>query len=244
MVENIKPMSVGGQAIVEEGEIEEVDRLQSELERVSEEAHSITVETEEDYYEAVEYLERLDSVFGVIESIIERFREPAYEYYKSILNEKKKILEPGEESKRHIRDELERYALRKEEEARGGGSQSAEAVSGETEGYTIDDAKEALSEGNTALAERIIAELEGDDEDGVPETDNIHYRDKYTASLDEPEDEAIVKVAEAVVNGDAPADLLHLNTIRANELARTLKHKMNIPGLSVEHDKTVVLRRD
>lgn len=113
MVDIIEATVVGEEKIISEEEIEEVEETENKLEKVSEGATEITVETDEDYLRAVEKLREVKDLYDLVESLLEPMRASAYNHYKTILNHKKSVLSSGDEAIEALKSEIENYAEEK-----------------------------------------------------------------------------------------------------------------------------------
>lgn len=214
----LKTLRSGDEEIVSKDDIEQAESEKRAMSSVAERATGITVESESEYLEAAEILERLRAVKDAVESILEPLRAKAYEHYKDVRDYKKQVLASGEEAIEHVRSEMTRWK--------------------ETQEEAIEAEKQRLLQEGLDENEEIP-----DLDEAVPDVDGIHYQERWSAELDGDEDEALEKVAVAIANGDAPVDFIKLNKRRANKMARELQNQMNVPGLTAVRKVIQVDRR-
>lgn len=240
MAETLKPVVIGSEKVVDETSLENLDELSDKLNNVVVRAKSVEISDENSYNEAVELLDRIDETFSIIEEIIERFRKPAYDYYKQVLEQKKEILGPGEEAKEYIRKQLADYKVRQEEERRKNRQKELQRTTEQKVRKMREEFARSLEEGDEERAEEIMEKIasgdvdvelpEHNDDDTVPERNDIHYRESWQFQLENPRDSAIKKLCGAIASGDVPTDAVKINKSRLNKLARQLKGELNVPG--------------
>lgn len=237
----LQSFAIGGEQVVPEERVPEVSVAAKRLRAMSDKVHSLEVVDEDSYREAANYLESVDAITKVIESITEEFRKPAYDYYKKVLATKKSLVEPGEEAKKYLRAQMTSYVqeqerIRREEEER----LRIEAQK-EAEAKAEAELEAALEKGDEVAAELAIekasAPQEVETEDLTPQVEGVSYRSTWKASLT-----SIRDLCKAVANGEAPERLVQLNTSEANGMARALKDEMKVPGLKAVEHKTLVKR--
>jgi hypothetical protein len=246
---DLKPFSIDGQTVAGSSEITELDDTSKSLQKMSAKALALAVETPEDYERAGEMLHMVEGVTKVIEDITERFRKPAYEYYKGVMNTKKVLLKPGEDASKHLRGVMSKYVreqeqIRKAEEARllAEARQKAE----EEASAAFEAALEAGDELGAELAIEEASAAPSVDfsqlQEVTPEVQGISYRDNWKAAWDGNAEEALKKLCAAIAAGDAPAALVSLNVAEANRIAKALKGDMRIPGIKAVNEQVIVRR--
>ena len=186
---------------------------------------------------AIEYEQGLSSLIKEIDATFDPHIKKAFETHRGLVAEKKKHIEPVEESKRLIKgkrivyvDEQER--LRKEAEAK----LQAEARR-LAEEAALRDAIAAEAEGRLEEAEAILDEPVSVPVVTIAKTTPSAgvggaIREVWSARIVNKMD-----VIKAVLAGQASPELIDINMVVANGLARSLKLSMNVPGLIAESRK-------
>lgn len=233
---DLEKLAIGGKEVIDHSDIEEVDEVSKRLAVMTENVNNIVIEDWDDYEDAADTLKQIKAVTALLESIAEKFRKPAYDYYKKVLDQKKKLVKPGENAEKKIKRLMSDFMRQKEEEkrkaieaARRKAEEEAMKAAEELEEAGMDDAAEAILSG----AENVAVEVQDD----KPEVDNVTERSVWSAELVN-----LRELCAAVAKGEAPEDLVQLNSKEANALARSLKKNMNYPGIKAVEKKTIVVR--
>jgi hypothetical protein len=247
-------MSIGGKFVVTTEDTLEIGGVADKLAAIADEAKYVDVNDDATYRIAVDYLDQIDKIFSVVEEIVERFRKPAYEYYKGVLAEKRSMLEPGEEARLVLRLKISKYHKDREMKAEAERKKALEiakqsilekATSLYTDAIESGD-REASSKAKemlTNLVEEASAIVESEDIQAAPEIAGITFRDKWVANLKDPRDESLRLLCGAIAEHKAPLGLVRFDRVEANKLARALKDEMKIPGISVTSGETLVKKR-
>jgi len=217
-----EPIIIDTTKVVDDNELEHLDNLTTQLESISHAAYDIEVVDDDTYIHAVETYRQISAIFEVIESIADRFRKPAYDYYKSVLAEKKKLMAPGEKAISHLRLQLEGYDP-------SGGAPDVDS----------DEIVALIESGELEKAQRL---MDIDGAEGRPDIDGVHYRETWNAVLSGPRDDAIKALCGAIAAGHADPNLVKLNSSVANKLARKQKSELSVPGLEAAPNISVVIK--
>jgi len=228
-------------------DIEQLDSTSNSLKKMAEKALSVEIESEEDYQYAANSLQVVESITKVISEITERFRKPAYDYYQSVLKAKKDLVQPGEEASKHLRAQMSGYIKRREqlraEEARKLIEQQNRIAKENAENAFLTAIESGDDLGaELALEDAVAASVAPNTTISVapPEIEGIQYRDNWSAELVGPSGLKIL--CAAIAEGRAPEDLVSFNSSKANQIARSLKHEMKIPGIRAVNNKVIVRR--
>lgn len=162
-------------------EAKEMDPVLVKLDMLVEQSKSIMLDGPEGLTEAELFLKRVEAAIELIDGLSERFREPAFVYYKSVMDEKKRQLKGPEEAKELIRQSIREYLIENDAESEG-----------------------------------------------------FHVRDNWKVKLVDLE-----QLVHMVANGEAPLELLQLNTKFANETAKVLKGDMSYDGIKSTNEQVL-----
>lgn len=159
----------------------EMDPILLSLDALVGQAENIMVDGADGLAQAEVFLRQIDSAITLIDGLAERFRKPAFDYYKEVLAEKSRQLDGPEQAKDVLRNKIREY-----------------------------------------MVENDI------------QTDGFHIRVTWKAELVDLE-----QLVHMVANGDAPLELLQLNTKFANKAASTLQKGMSYSGLKAKPTTTL-----
>lgn len=250
----LQVMAIGGTPVISALDPPELDGVASRLALIAEEALHVEVDSDASYEIAVHYLNQIEKIFSVVEEIIERFRKPAYDYYQSVLKEKRDILQPGDDARLVLRLKISDYHRKKTEAAEAERTRLLEAAKDDILQEVANAAAKALETGDTDEAKIVTERLasivadataivEAADVEAAPEVKGITFRDKWSATLKEPEDESLRLLCAAIAERKAPLNLVRFERVEANKLARALKDELQIPGIAVHSGSTLVKKR-
>lgn len=94
----------------------ELDIVIQTLDALVESANDIRVDGEEDLAQATTFLRQIDSAVMLVEGLSERFRKPAYEYYKGVNDEKKRQLDGPIQAQKILRNKIREFLVENDEE--------------------------------------------------------------------------------------------------------------------------------
>jgi hypothetical protein len=157
---------------------------------------------------AADMLSTIAAIRNAMEMVTERFRGPAHAHYKSVLAQKKALLDPPDNAIKILKDKITAYDAKVEEEL-------ASAKLGMLLGE--EGADEALHRA-TEAREAPIA--------GV--TTRTYWK---------AECEDLTALCRAVADGVAPLELVSYNESAGNKLAARLRKAMMYPGIKVYKEK-------
>lgn len=240
---DLKRIEVDGEVVVGEDDIKEVVDVKRELEGLSETAMSMSVSDPNTYEEAAEFLRRVDALNKLVEGVIEPIRKKTYAHYKDVLGHKKSMLAPGEKASKHLRAQMTSYMeeqdrIKKEEERKRIAAAQEEARRQQEEEFdkAIDEGDELRAELALEKSDRVKVDV-SDLEELTPDVDGISYRVNWSAELVD-----LKELCLAVAKGDVPGELVTFNQSKANQIARSLKEEMRVPGVKAVESKTLVRR--
>lgn len=226
---------------------EEMDPLLKQLVKLEDYALALHIVDNETYQYAIDMLDKVSDLHKLLESVSERFREPVYRAYVEVREEKQKVLASAEMAIEVLRKKLSEYVVLQEQLFQDELDKRLEDKKKETEERLMEEVAAAVEKGDTERAEKLFDVLEKrsytiDIElpHGPDTPDHVTYREYWTAEIAEPYSKSIKELCGAIAEGRAPVDLIKLNQKVANEIARSLKDEMNVPGLRVIRKKSLV----
>jgi len=198
----------------------QVNSVSSQVEALCELADGIEVNNIVGLNNALEAIESLSTLSKTLESIVEPFRKKAYDHYKSILDEKNKLVGRPKEAINALRNKIKEFNKRVEQ-------------------AKAEEAK-ALAEAGGATGEQ-IAQIEAPV--ATQSVEGLQWREQWGARLSDDSGDALRLLCGAIAKGEAPVALVVFNQSEANKLARSLKDLMRIPGIVSYREKVPVVRR-
>ena len=200
-------------------------------------AKSLQITNDAICQEAIDYEHGLSALIKEIEATFGPHKDAAHKTWKGLVAEEKRHVDPVEEAKRLIKGkrityDTEQTRIRKEAEAK----LQAEARR-LAEEATLRDAIAAEAEGRLEEAEAILDEPVSVPTVTIAKTTpsagvSGAIREIWSARVVNKMD-----VIKAVLAGQASPELIDINMVVANGLARSLKLSMNVPGLISESRK-------
>lgn len=246
----LEKLAIGGEEKVGVAEVAEIDVLEERMSTMSNNVMSHEITDNESYQKSARMLHSVEEVFSVIDAVIERFRAPAYDYYKSVLAEKKRLLGPGEKAKAHLRKLMGEYMAEQERVRAAEEKKLIAAAKVEAEEKALEALERAMEAGDDLGAELAIESASATPEvdrtalkELTPNAEGIQVRSSWKAGFEGDTDGSMRKLCAAIGAGRVSVDLVTLNTSKANQLARALKGAMRVPGLVAVEDKTIVRGR-
>lgn len=221
----------------------QISEIKRESNAMLERARELSLNIKDDitYEEACAFRILLNKAKRERKDKLEPIRASAYATYKKTLALIDEILSPFETGIEildmpivNYQDERERQKLIEEERLRKIAKNNAEAAQ-------LEAAIQAESAGDDERAEAILNQepiITRPNVQSVPKVENIAYRVTWSAS-------PIVNMrllVKAIHEGKAQIELVSPNMQALNGLARALKDKMNIPGVSVVREKIISSR--
>jgi hypothetical protein len=237
--------------IGETDDIKKLDAFESQMKTFLGDLNYIQISDDETYEIACRFLDKVTGVVQLVQSITERFRKPAYDYYKSVLEEQKRILDPAQEAISVVRLRISEYVMACEVTAQ---IEKERAVK-EQQQKLLTEAEQAFDEAtaqnDVGAAEKALAILEspemfidaqGPSEAVIPDVKGISYRESWSAKLCNEDGTALKELCAAIGDRKAPVHLVQIDQTEVNKLARALRKEFSYPGLEVVHTKTLVRR--
>jgi hypothetical protein len=242
----LEPITIGHTS-----DVAELDDLSAEMQKLVDRAKALNVRDDESRDSAVDYLKSLKAVYKVIEAVTERFRKPAWDYYKGVQATKAGILDPADEAVEITKGKIAAYRKECEEVA-------AELIREELEKRrTVELAaqeeayRKAIEAGETEKAVEVAVEMR---ESHIPQVDTtdvaiesglitesqgISYRIYWYADLIGPA--SFGDLVRAVAAGEAPLEFLTMNKTAVNAAVKKQKSAFKYPGLKSWNDKKVAV---
>ncbi len=92
-------------------EARDIDSAIQTLDSLVRLAEDVSVTCPQELARAHAFLERIDTTISVVDELSDRFRVPAYEYYKSVLTEKNRQLEGPQQARTVLRSKIREYMI-------------------------------------------------------------------------------------------------------------------------------------
>lgn len=241
------PVTIG-----HDSDVRELDDLSGQMNKLVERASSFVVKDDADRDAAVEYLKSLKAVYGVIEAVTERFRKPAWDYYKGVQETKKEILEPADQAVEIVKEKITAYRLECEEVAAALLQEELDKRESE-ETKAAEAAYRALIElGDAQGALKVAQEMRRDApvvdttevaiQSGlITESEGVSYRDYWYAGLESPA--SMMDLVKAVAAGQAPLEFLTLNKTEVATWVKRQKSAFKYPGLKSWKETKIAVRK-
>lgn len=208
-------------------------------------AKALQITDQKSYEDAATSLAWAGELEKKITAHYEPFRLSTKAAYDAVLDAKKKDLDSILEVKRILSKKTAEYDLaeeRKRQEAQRKQDEEAARLAAEKRELEIKNAK-AMGAGKEEIKEMMAAPITF----VSPTIDPIYARSKFLSkpverwSAEVLGDDGLMLLVRAIAAGKAPLRLILPNETALNGLARTLKDKMNIPGVKAicEHTTSV-----
>jgi len=244
----IKQIKIDGSEIVQENDIKQLDETSQKLESMNKMAMSLKITNHDEYANASAMLGMIDSVTKVVTDITERFRKPAYDYYKQVLDTRNSIVRPGEAASKHIRTLMAQY-VRDTELQQEAERQRLIAQSAEEHSRIAQEAYEAAVASGDTLAAAIAAEeaaapprIDFAPVAAAPDVAGVSTRDSWSVDFAGDPSECIKQLCKAVADGSIATDAVTVNFTALKRMAKDSGGKVEIPGIRITKEKIIVRR--
>ena len=215
--------------------------IQSEVPALLEREATIVVKDSETYTTAATEMKGGKAMIKKIKDFFKPLKSKANEAHKAITQKERETLAPVEEFCKKIQGKMiafqsEQDRIRREEEAR-----IREEQRKREEEAKIAEAAEAEAAGDVELAEQIIMEPVAVAPVVVPkktpDVQGVSYRETWKAEVVDA-----LALVKFVADNPTWAHLITVNTRELNNLARSQKTAMKIPGVRAYAEKSIATR--
>lgn len=202
-------------------------------------AHSIRVETQDDYSYAADELKGVKKKYKELEENRKSITRNIDAAKKQVTDLFRKPLDFLTQAEVELKNKLRQYDNKQEAILEAELKKAREEQRKEQERLRA-EAEKAMEKGDVEVAAAL--EFEADSTPVVtalppPKTEGISYREDWYAEVT---DEAAL--ITAVLKGNAPSNLIVINMAVLNAMARTLKKGFNVPGVVAKTKKTMAAK--
>lgn len=226
---------------------EEIDELIDQGAEALEDAESLHISDEDEFKWASEFAREIKRRKSRIDGAFEPIRGPLYEALQNVYSLRSEAKEKYEAAEEAIKEALADYRAR-QLKAKAEERRKAVAEAYQEKAQRVQEAEER---GDEEAVKEIrskpvrVEDAVSEEDTTEPEHDAIQYRTIWRGVPDldtyENEEAALRALCKAIGEGDAPVDLVSLNSKQANNLARALKDTLSLPGLKAESETTVAV---
>ena len=213
----------------------EVNQYLGTIKQINDESKSLTVHSDEDANVATDFIRGLKKIEDEVKGFFKEPKAEAHKIHKEIVNAEKTVLEPLTEANNRVRGLIEAYTVEKQKaieaklrEEEAGREKEAEKLLKEAEAH-----REAGDEFTSIVKEETALSLLETPEVEATKIDNLSLRTTWKARVID-NSKVPIEVRGMEIR---PVDMKILN-----QLARTSKGKLSIPGVEFYQEVSTRIR--